>query len=56
MIMMIVKVALLFLATAYGVSIIGRMAHKEAIYTEQILLFTTGFVGFVTLQFNLLAF
>lgn len=52
--MMILKVAFLFLATIYGVSIVGRMVHKDPIHTPQILVFATGFVGFLTIQFNLL--
>ena len=52
--MTVLKVVFLFLATIYGVAIIGRMVYKDGIPTEQVLLFALGFVGFVTLQYNLL--
>lgn len=52
--MTLLKILFLFLATIYLVTIIGRLVHKQPIYGTQIVLFATGFVGFITLQFNLL--
>lgn len=54
LVLMILKVALLFLSVVYGVTIIGRLVSKDSIYGTQISLFAIGLVGFVTLQFNLL--
>lgn len=52
--MAILKILFLFLAVIYLVTIVGRLVHKDVIYGTQIVLFAVGFVGFITLQFNLI--
>jgi len=52
--MEILKILFLFLATIYLVSIAVKLVHKESVYGVQIVFFAIGFVGFITLQFDLL--